>query len=296
MSNAALNWAWEQQIEAGPKFVLIAVADLADAAGYAWPSQATLSAMTGQGERTVRRHLRWNEINGIIRRTKRFSASGWRTSDLLQICFDTAKFSPAATFSADCEATDGQLIPSNRPNQVKSAARMATDPSEINHRTKKDRGNAPVGREPSRTSTEPSNDKKPTTPWPADFVLTPQMRLFAAARGLRPEEEFERWKEICLAHGRWNSDWPAAWRAACVRAVKARSNPRVCTHSKCLPPRCRYDLQLRVTGPSTESTQSSEPSSIGEVFANFFASVARRPTNSIRGVTRDATKRDTKPS
>lgn len=82
MSISALNWAFEQGVTpAGRKFVLVALANYASEDGYCYPSQATLQAMTGQGERAVRDHLAALEALGLIRRERRGDDGGHRSTD-----------------------------------------------------------------------------------------------------------------------------------------------------------------------------------------------------------------------
>src|SRR5690606_27480025 len=76
------TWVYKQDIRgAGRKFVLIALADIADENGYAFPGQKRLTRMTGQSERSVREHLEWLEENGYLRREQRRRPDGTRTSD-----------------------------------------------------------------------------------------------------------------------------------------------------------------------------------------------------------------------
>lgn len=82
MSISALNWAFEQGVTpAGRKFVLVALANYASEDGYCYPSQATLCAMTGQGERAVRDHLAALEALGLIARERRDGEGGHRATD-----------------------------------------------------------------------------------------------------------------------------------------------------------------------------------------------------------------------
>lgn len=81
MSNEAITWAYRQNITNGSKFVLVALADMADEAHSCYPGQAKLAQMTGQSERTVRRQLAELEIAGYLTRARRFDKRGHRTSD-----------------------------------------------------------------------------------------------------------------------------------------------------------------------------------------------------------------------
>jgi hypothetical protein len=72
MSNEALTWAFRQTAPStGAKFVLVALADLANHEHRAWPGQAKLAAMTGQGVRSVIRHLLDLEQANLVTRERR---------------------------------------------------------------------------------------------------------------------------------------------------------------------------------------------------------------------------------
>lgn len=60
----------------------------------------------------------------------------------------------------------------------------------------------------------PISDHAVHTEWPESLALTSEMRGFAESRGMDAALEFEMWKDDCLAHGRRNADWQAAWLAA----------------------------------------------------------------------------------
>lgn len=82
MSNEALTWAFRQTAPStGAKFVLIALADQANHEHRAWPGQSKLSAMTGQGVRTVVRHLAQLEEAGLIIRERRNAGYTHRLAD-----------------------------------------------------------------------------------------------------------------------------------------------------------------------------------------------------------------------
>lgn len=81
VSNEAITWAYTQPVGPSAKFVLVALADMADEGHSCYPGQQKLATMTGHGVRTVRRQLLELEIGGYLRRERRFDASGHRTSD-----------------------------------------------------------------------------------------------------------------------------------------------------------------------------------------------------------------------
>lgn len=77
-----INWAFDQPIVgAGRKFILVALADAANADGYSYPGQDSLAELTGQAKRSVRAHLEWLEEHGYVRRKERRRNDGTRTSD-----------------------------------------------------------------------------------------------------------------------------------------------------------------------------------------------------------------------
>jgi hypothetical protein len=84
----AISWALDQKVSpTGAKFVLVALANYADENGIAYPSQARLAEQTNQSERAVRGHLATLERQGFIKRTRRHSKSGARTSDIYEISY-----------------------------------------------------------------------------------------------------------------------------------------------------------------------------------------------------------------
>lgn len=66
MSFTATKWAWQQQIAANTKLVLLALADYADDAGVCFPSQRKLASKCGLSRSTINVHLqRLVELNLI---------------------------------------------------------------------------------------------------------------------------------------------------------------------------------------------------------------------------------------
>ena len=56
----AMVWAFDQRLgDAGAKFVLVTLADMANGDCVCWPSVNELAKRTDMGESTVRRHLKW---------------------------------------------------------------------------------------------------------------------------------------------------------------------------------------------------------------------------------------------
>lgn len=82
MAHEYTTWAYSLDMRpSGRKFVLVALADSANADGYSYPGQKRLADLTGQSERSVRDHLEWLEETGHIKRVERRRSDGTRTSD-----------------------------------------------------------------------------------------------------------------------------------------------------------------------------------------------------------------------
>ena len=82
MSIYATKWAYAQKVKpSGKKFVLVALANFADSEGRAYPGVNTLAIMTGQDERSVRRHLDDLEEAGLIESVERRRKDGSRTTN-----------------------------------------------------------------------------------------------------------------------------------------------------------------------------------------------------------------------
>lgn len=58
MSNEAINWAFAQQLKSSQKFLLVAMANIADSRWACWPSYKYLSDATGQDIKTIASNLR----------------------------------------------------------------------------------------------------------------------------------------------------------------------------------------------------------------------------------------------
>ena len=75
MSIKLMNAAWELQMPAGQKFVLVALCDQASDSGECFPSIATIARRCSMGERSVQRHIRDLEYAGYIERIERIGRS-----------------------------------------------------------------------------------------------------------------------------------------------------------------------------------------------------------------------------
>lgn len=82
MSNEALTWAFSREgIKAGPKFVLVSLADYADEAGSCYPSVPKISRRTGYSQSAVRVHLDTLIANDLMHEERRHRSDGSRSSN-----------------------------------------------------------------------------------------------------------------------------------------------------------------------------------------------------------------------
>lgn len=81
MSYKATHWAWETDLPMTQKFVLVALADMADEAHSCFPGQERIARMIGATDRTVRAALTKLEADGFLTRIERRGSDGLRTSD-----------------------------------------------------------------------------------------------------------------------------------------------------------------------------------------------------------------------
>jgi len=83
MAHKATSWAWEVEgLSIPQKFLLVALADMADERFSCFPGQGLLAKMTGaKGKRSVLNNLAVLEERGYITRERRHREDGSRTSD-----------------------------------------------------------------------------------------------------------------------------------------------------------------------------------------------------------------------
>ena len=125
MAYQASNWAWELELPMTQKFVLIALADMADESLSCFPGQKRIAQMIGSSERTVRRALLDLETMGLIDRQERRAEDGYRTSDryVLKTKVTLAKRSPAKMAASPTgQIVPGQSRQSHRPSATVSPA------------------------------------------------------------------------------------------------------------------------------------------------------------------------------
>ena len=88
MSYAALDWAFRQDLEAIPKFVLVVLADAANGENACWPRIATIAGKTGLSKRSVQRALRLLTQRDLITTEQRHRPDGSRSSNRYRLHLD----------------------------------------------------------------------------------------------------------------------------------------------------------------------------------------------------------------
>lgn len=107
MSVEAMSWAFRQPVEpSAAKFILVALGNFADEAGYCFPSQQRLADDTSQSVRSVRLHLANLEREGWIRREKRRRQDGTNASDGFRLCWDNRPAAKSAASTNDEQEND----------------------------------------------------------------------------------------------------------------------------------------------------------------------------------------------
>jgi Helix-turn-helix domain len=94
MSVQAITWAYAQELPPAEKFLLVTLANYADADGYCFPGQERLAHDTGMGVRSIVRHMQYLELTLMIKRTLRRRSNGTRTSDGIIVLYQRAKVAP----------------------------------------------------------------------------------------------------------------------------------------------------------------------------------------------------------
>lgn len=134
MSVRALAWAFEQQIDATAKLVLLALADHSSEDGDCWVGMRTLQAKTSLKERAIQTACRRLEAGGLIRKSPRFHA-GRQTTNLWEVVFRSAA-KPTHPPALDAPTPPHQMHPPPAPDAPPGAHQMhpknrQEEPSEL---------------------------------------------------------------------------------------------------------------------------------------------------------------------
>ena len=121
-----MTWAWQAPLPPGPKFVLLALADIADDEGVCWPGQRSLARKCSLTIRTVQRMLSGLENSGLLLIEPRFRNDGSRSSNQYRLPIET----PHDKLSWGGDTGDrGPTTPVTWPPDTGVVARTTTEPS-----------------------------------------------------------------------------------------------------------------------------------------------------------------------
>lgn len=127
MSYRALNWAWEADLPTSQKFVLVALADMADEHESCFPGQERLARMVGGSVSTVHRAVKSLEATGYITRQQRRGADGMRTSDRYRLNVNRSICEVESPVNDD--GVTGQMVPPHRSQRPGNPQRTTREPS-----------------------------------------------------------------------------------------------------------------------------------------------------------------------
>lgn len=249
MAYRATAWAYDLQLSnVSQKFLLVALADMADEEFSCYPGQEKLAAMTATSVSTVRRAVQALEQLGLIRREERRIAGGYKTSDRYYLNVGAQPVtgqsdrqdSPVnVTAENDSHRSMKQFSPVNDDILTGQPDRYI----EVEH---------PV--EPSGESS--GGARKRGTRIPNPFVVTAEMRKWAAQRC--PHVDVDASTELFVNYWRakagrdatkldWELTWhnwlirdqsdaaerkPAPWTAPAGRETMSPAAPEACADGR----------------------------------------------------------------
>lgn len=222
MSNEAITWAYQQTAPSpGAKFVLVALADMADEAHSCFPGQAKLAAMTGQGERTVRRQLAELEAAGLVVREHRFGERGHRTSDRYVLQIPTGQIGHRPN-RPPAKSTTSQS--DHRPDTTSLPANLAVPTGQSGQVTQREPKEEPTDSRPTSTKAQLAasfdafwriyprhvGKRKAELEWERAVKRADVSEILAGARRYRDDpnraEQFTAHPSTWLHQDRWGDD------------------------------------------------------------------------------------------
>lgn len=88
MSFNVSKWAWQQQLSANTKYVLLALADYADESGVCFPSQRRLADKCGLSRSTINVHLQQLVQKKLISIEHQYNQAGYRKASLYRLAIN----------------------------------------------------------------------------------------------------------------------------------------------------------------------------------------------------------------
>ncbi|MDJ0323190.1 helix-turn-helix domain-containing protein [Cryobacterium sp. PH31-AA6] len=211
MSYRATHWAYDLPLIGPAKFVLVALADMADEANTCYPGQKRLAIMTGFSEKTVSRAINSLDTMGLLTREQRHGNFGYRTSDRYRLNLDVGmpetltdrEPTRQRAFKAlSPSLTDSQSI----PNGLSGGAVETPDESPV---------------EPPVVA-KVSKRKASTSALAASWSPSEANITFATANTIDLKHEVGQFRAHAAANDRRQADWDAAFRVWLGNVVKWR--------------------------------------------------------------------------
>lgn len=215
MSIRAMNWAWAIELEPSSKLLLLALADIADDRGFAWPSVSTLARKSCVSVRTAQRVLRALSAPPapLIEVRPQVAQNGRQRTNAYQLKLD-ANQGDKVTPSPRAVGGEGDKGDLERVTQSRQGEGVTVDTPE---------GDRAVSPKPPKPPSELKT--RTATRWAVDKPLKPeeQRELLRLAREL-PEETAEK-LFIQLAKRNRNGEItsPVAWMKAAVARIKSQA-------------------------------------------------------------------------
>lgn len=217
MSYRATHWAWEAELPTLQKFVLVALADMADEEDSCFPGRKRIAAMVGSSVRSVSRALGELEAAGFIIREQRRAADGYRTSDRywLQVRVEhNVPNRPVVDSQVPTVQTSGANLSNLRGQIGKAIEPPDESPEEPPVALDADWGEVPKG---SRVA----------LPFPSPFVLSKADWDWAREKApsvdvVTVTTEFVAYWREGEGKGTRRKNWPLTWRKR-MQAVHARN-------------------------------------------------------------------------
>lgn len=242
MSYKALHWAWNVPVATTEKFVLVALADMADEEHSCFPGQAMLAGMVGASERTIRRALATLEEEELLTREERRKPGGYKTSDryFLQVGA-VAKSHRSDCPVGDSHRTSGSISPDTDVVLTGQSDRYIEDEPPENH----------------QGTTRGS--RKRSTRIPEPFMVTAEMRAWAASEVPGVDVDAHTREFVDYWRGKsgkdaTKADWPATWRNW-MRKASRWSQPAKATPNQ--KAQTALDIARRL-GARANSTEQKE--------------------------------------
>ena len=227
MSNEAINWALAQEdLRSSEKFVLLVLANRANAEWLCWPSLAALESDTCLNRKTIIAALeRLSEHGLIIDNEER---KGRTNQIIVYRVGHGAPNSPKFNFDLWYERLvrrtySARKRPGSAPKESQNSRERVP---ETGHGTFTE----PTSKEPSAESIALASARKPRggsshkqlkkTPVTEAWIPSADDRTFAEVRGLDADAQAEAFKYHHIAKGSEMKSWSAAFRSWCLNATR----------------------------------------------------------------------------